>query len=292
MSVTASIRTAGVVLFVALAAFHFSCARPPRLPPQPVKIVGASYNPQLVRYLGRSGATQQPAAMRDILSSGTIEALGEARMPAFALDPLEARLAARQMAKQDARRNLARKLAEIELRPGQTLGDLVGKDEQKRRKLEEIVRRALQKGLISADRDKYSVCMVLGRGELEEIARLAEPDRAGPDSSTAQAEEFRRRAEREALDDARMRALEYVKSLRLANGETLGERMVRDDRLDTAIRTRIAALQPLTVSFREDGTCEAVVVVDLAEIRRIVAGRPRNRIRGFRLPHLPLPALP
>jgi len=252
----------GLVLVTAI--FSFGCRAQKQFPPQPVQIIGRSYHPE-----GMEGDTSGTVSR----AGSSLTASGDAEVPALALDPLQGRLVARQMAKQMARRELARKVEAVVVRPGETVGDLIRKDPEKRRKVEELIRQAPQKGLIKSGTNRYSILLTLDLRSLNKsLALSGEPiGAAGPTSATAtSSKEFRKRLEKEAAENARIRALEYVKGLLIEGKETVGERMLRRNTLDRAIRQKVASLAPAGVMFREGGTCEVTLIVDLAEIQRLV----------------------
>jgi hypothetical protein len=259
--------TVGLVL--ASVAVFSGCRLHREFPPQPVKIIGTSYDP---------GGIQQAGPPSDSSSGSSITASGDADVPATVLDPLQGRLVATQIAKQAARRELARKVNAIEIRPGRTVGDLIRDDPEKRRKVEDLIRQAQQKGLIKSGAGKCSVFLTLDLRPLNKILELpGEPIGSAPATATAAGsrQELRKRVEKEAVENARRRALEYIKSLRLPGNETLGSRMARDEKLDRAVRAKIASLEPAPAAFRADGTCETAMVLDVADIQRIIDERRR-----------------
>lgn len=260
---------AGIVLFL-------GCRLHREFPPQPVKVVGTSYH---------LGEMQQAIGLPETPFANLLTASGDSDAPVLALDPLQGRLVAKQMAKQIARRELARKVAALEVRPGRTVGDFLRSDPDKRKKVEDWIRQAQQKGLIKSGGNKYSVLLTLDLRPLDKILDLPGGLTGTIAATTATRmlrEEFRKRAEAEAIGNARIRALEYVKGLRLEGNETVGEQMLRNDSLDRAVREKTALLKPITVTFRENGTCEAVLVLDVAEIQRIA----EEHRGGWRLPTL------
>lgn len=244
-------------------------------PPQPMRIIGTSYDP---------AAAKQATAAPEVAAAASITASGDGDAPATALDPIQGRLVARQIARQAARRELARKVDALDIPPGRKVADVLRGDPEKRRKVEDLIRQARQKGLIKSDGNKCTVFLTLDLRPLNTILELPGepfgPLAAGTTSPTAARQEVRRRAENEALENARIRALEYVKSLRIEGVQTLGDRMLRDDALDRAIRAKIASLSSAGVAFREDGVCEAAVDLDLADIQRIL----EEHRRGLQLP--------
>jgi len=269
-------RSSVIVLFACLVG----CRMSRDFPAQPVRIVGMSYNPGVALQM-----IPPPEPGDDSVSKTatgrSISAWGEAEVPAMALDPLQGRLVARQMAKQAARRDLARKIEAMQVYPGRTIGDIIGDDPEKREEIEGLIREARQDGVIKSDRGKCSVFLTLDLDQLDKIVDLGRGSAKEATMFGVTAvlpEEFRRRAEREALDNARARALEFLKSLRLGESETLGERMLHDDVLDRAVRQNVATLRPTAPSFHEDGTCERAVVLDLADIQRLLTRR-RFRLR-------------
>jgi len=272
-----------ITALVAVVATGFlsGCRLNRPFPPQPVKIVGASFNPGLgVQMLPSLGPGEKPTTAPAV-GGPLISARGDGEIPPLALDPLLGRLVAKERAKQAARRNLARKIEAIELRPGLTLGEVLRQQPEKRKKMEELLRNArVVSETKNNEEGKYTVFLSIGIGQLNEVLKASGTEDEATSFTVVElpAERFRRRAEKEAIENARIHALEYLKALRLPEGETLGDRMLRDDRVDNAVRALVDNLQPIAVDFHSDGSCEASVIIDLSDVRRII-GRPRRRPR-------------
>jgi hypothetical protein len=229
------------------------------VPHQMVKFIGSSYSPALA----------PPIAKSEPRGNLSISASGDAAVPTLALDPLEGRLVAIQTAKQAARRELARKIEALELRSGRTVADVLRGDPEKRRRVEDWIRSAKQKGLVKSDTGKCTVFLSLDVEPLKKILGAGEELLAPLDSvqtAAASPQEFRQYAEKEAIDNACAQALEYVKGIRVQENETVGERMSRDIKLDQTIRQKVAAGRAVSVNFRADGTCTATVELDLADV--------------------------
>jgi hypothetical protein len=272
----------------ALAALFVlsGCRLDRRFPAQPQKIVGSSYNPGLALQMIPSLDENPDWEIADSPFDRTIDAWAEADVPGAGLGSVQGRLVAKQEAKQRARRKLARQIETLEVRPGVTVADVIRDDSAKRAKVEELVQQAREVAVIKSDSGTYSVSLRLG---LHPLIRLFPPGAAEGDSAssfsitTVSPEEFRKRAQADAIENARMRALEYVKSRRLNPTETVGDLMLRNDEVDRAIRQLVQSLRPLRVGFLGDGTCEAVLIIDLADVHRIVAGYEGDTGRSTRL---------
>jgi hypothetical protein len=284
--------------------------------PHPVRVVGTSYNPGVAMQMVPGTASEREWNLADTPLNRTISAWGDAELPAEALDPVQGRLVAKQMAKQAARRKLADAIEVVEVFPGRTIGDIIRGDTAKRQKVEALVRKAQQKALVTADSGKCSVCLSVRLHSLNAVFGLGTGAADGAGSFTVTAvppAEFRKRAELEALENARVRTLEYCKLLpvekqnpaairlltenrlvrrfRRAPGlppnDTLGKHMLEDDSLDRAVRQLIDDLQPDSVNFLEDGTCAVVADLDLADIHRVAAKHSLHLALAPIVPGLP-----
>lgn len=264
------------ILLAAMAGCICGCRLTPEFPPQPRQIVGHSYNPGIALQLIPPPQSDGDVTRLEIPDGGSVSASGDADMPAQALDPVQGRLVAKQMAKQAARRNLARKVEARQVQPGLTIGEAIRDDAQKRQAIENVLRNAHQRGIIAGDGGKCTVFLSVEIRTLNNVF-LAGP--AAEDSTSLTVvevppEQFRQRAQQEALDSARMRALEDLKGLVIAQNETLGMRMLRDDKLNRTVRGIVEDLRPIQPpQFREDGSCEVTLEIDLADIQRLVAPR-------------------
>jgi hypothetical protein len=248
---------------LASALLVLGCRLNRQYPPQPIRLIGVSYSPDLAQQTTTSIAA----------AAGFITSSGDAEAPPMVLDPLQGRLIAKQLAKQAARRDLARKVNVLEIQPGRTVGDLLRSDPEKRRKVEDWIRQAPEKGMIKSGDNKYSILLTLDLRPLNKILDLpGEPLGAAATAAptAASGRESRQRAESEALNNAQRRALDYVRGLRLPSNETVGDRMSRDGQLDRAIRGRILSLNPSAATFRDNGTCETAIQLDVADIQRIL----------------------
>ena len=194
-------RSSFVILFVCLVG----CRLDRDFPPQPRKIVGTSYNPSIAMQMipppEPGGVWTQPKTP----TAPSISAWGEAEVPSLALDPLQERLVAKQVAKQAARRNLARKIEAIEVRPGLMIGDLLREDPKKRQKVEDLIRGARADGPIKIGDGKCSVLLTLDPRLLNRVIdfRGGSAEEASTLTvMTVSPSEFRRRAEKEPQDSA------------------------------------------------------------------------------------------
>jgi hypothetical protein len=278
--------TALAISALAVLLLLAACRLNRRFPPQPQKIVGSSYNPGLALQMIPSLNEGPDWAIDDSPFAQTIDAWAEADVPGAGLGSVQGRLVAKQEAKQRARRKLAQQIEAIEVQPGVTVGDVIRDNSAKRAKVEGLVRQALEVGVIKSSGGTYSVSLRLG---LHPLIRVFPPGAVESDTAssfsitTVSAEEFRKRAQADAIENARMRALEYVKSRRLNQAETVGDLMLRNDDIDRAIRHLVQSLRPLRVGFVGDGTCEAVLIIDLADVHRIVARHEGDAGRSTRL---------
>jgi hypothetical protein len=214
---------------------------------------------------------------------GWVSASGDAAVPAPALDPVQGRLVAIEMARQAARRELARKVEAIKTRSGRSVREIIRDDAEKRWSVEALLQRAQQTGVIKSESGRFTVFLSLELSSLNKIFASAGGTAAAADTSSATAfsrDDLLKRAGNDALDNARTRALDYVMSLQLQGYDTVGTRMLGDAKLDRSIRQKIAETRPAAVSFRDSGTCEVTVVIDLADIERLV----EQRRWGIRLP--------
>lgn len=253
----------GVVgIALAEAACFSACRLKREFPPQPVKVIGVSYGPE--------GATKVSPPMPE---NRSISAAGDAAVPTLALDPLQGRLVAIQMAKQAARRELARQIEAVRVAPGQTVADVIRNDPEKRQKVENLIREARQKGLIKTGGGKCSVFLSVELRRLNNALGLGTLVGTADSSATQAREEFRERIQKEALDNARLRALQFIQTVRVRGDETVGDRMSRDQALDRAIRQKIEFLPQSGATFHENGTCEVTVILDLADIQALVTPR-------------------
>ncbi len=241
-------------LSVALVGLS-ACRLERALPPQPVKIIGTSDN---------------PAARAKRLDDRQISASADAVPPAQVLDPVHGQLLAAQMARHAARRELARKIEAIEVRPGVKVAEILRSDSDKRARVEELLRQAQQKGMVKGENGRCTVFVSVDIGQLDRIlgqgGMLAE---AMASTEPVTRETFRRRREQEALADARERALQIAQNLPVTRTETVGDRMKKRKSVDDAVRTAIASLEPASRVFREDGTCEVTLILDAGKIQAI-----------------------
>ncbi|MCX8038222.1 MAG: hypothetical protein N3D11_14435 [Candidatus Sumerlaeia bacterium] len=242
------------LLLVSLGGLS-ACRLQRTAPPQPLKIIGTSDN---------------PAARTKQLDNRQISASADAAPPAQVLDPIQGQLLAAQMARQAARRELARKIENIEVRPGVKVAEILRTDSDKRAKVEELLRQAQQKGMIKGEGGRCTVFVSVDVRQLDRVlgqgGMLAE---AMASTEPLTRETFRRRREQEALDDARARALQLAQNLPVNPKETVGDRMKKSKAVDDAVRAAIASLEPAARVFREDGTCEVTLVMDTTEIQAI-----------------------
>ena len=282
-------RTALVaVLFLSMAGLAGCHRQRGAAPSPPLEVRGTAYPDGAARESApwrirtKPGAAPLPAAFE-----GALTATGVAEVAAQALDPLEGRLIAKQEARHQARRHLARQIEELEIEDDRTVGDVLGEDADKRDRVEALLQGARQEGVIRDEGGRYSVTLTLNLAPLGEVLRsestaedsaTSEPETSETASATTGSAETSRQAlEERAVATAREEALSLVRSLRVRQGGTMGLAMTRDPDLDRLVRERIEQWPARSIRVRDDGSCEAILEIDLQEMQDLL-----NRGEGSR----------
>jgi hypothetical protein len=283
----------GASLLVLLVIEISACRLQPPYPSQPVEVMGASDRarlaPQVLPPAEPDFTTRSP-----LFTSGTISAVTTAEDAGAALDPLPARLAAKEKARQEARRSLARQIEAIELEPGQTVAGVLLRDQAKRRALEQLLRDA-REATVRDTAGRHTVTLSVETSAVRHVLDVKPPPSRPPMPQPAVLQpladplapvingldaEVRRRAEAEAIVRARARALDFVRSVRTAQGALLGDLMLGNPAFSQAVRDRIDAAPP-RIRYTEDGVCQATITIDLADIRQSLSEtlyQPRGRL--------------